>query len=115
MIRQPSSLKRLTVAWPIPRLAPVRIRVLECSDMARSVAECRPRATPVGAAPSMRHEQRQLRARQHIARGAPENDLAQPAMAVGAHDQEIQLMLVAIFQQRWRRRGMITGMRQGVV
>jgi hypothetical protein len=28
MMRQPSRLKRLTVAWPIPRLAPVRITVL---------------------------------------------------------------------------------------
>src|SRR5262245_22761523 len=30
-MRQPSELKRCTVAWPMPRLAPVRTTVLRCS------------------------------------------------------------------------------------
>ena len=35
--RQPSALKRATVAWPMPRLAPVRMTVLRCG-MTRTIA-----------------------------------------------------------------------------
>src|SRR3546814_358921 len=39
MMRQLSWLKRITVAWPMPRLAPVRITVLRALVMAASLVE----------------------------------------------------------------------------
>ena len=93
-MRQPSSLKRCTVAWPIPRLAPVRITVLLWSDMAASVAE-------LGAAATLDDRMRRLSRRQcaissgtvvvdeHVARGAAEDHLPQAAVAIGAHHQQV--------------------------
>src|SRR6516225_10957256 len=88
MMRQPSWLKRFTVAWPMPRLAPVRTSVLTSSAP----------LTPALIS-SMRHQHRYRCLGEHIARRAAEDHLAEPAMAVGAHGEEIGFDLLRLLQE----------------
>src|SRR5215469_5338485 len=82
-MRQPSWLKRFTVAWPIPRLAPVRMTVFLVCGIRASVG----------------HQDRNGGVRQHLSRGSPEDHFAQAAVAIGAHDQEIAVLAGRFFQQ----------------
>ena len=50
--------------------------------------------------PSMRHQHRYGRLGQHIARGPAQDHLAEPAMAIGTHDQQIGIGLLGMLQQR---------------
>src|SRR5215470_16530584 len=99
MMRQPSSLNLCTVAWPMPRLAPVRITVLLWSDMGVSVAEPRATATP-GRPLSMRHQERYGRRREHVPRRAAQDHLAQAAVAIGTHHQQVGLGAAGVTQER---------------
>ena len=47
----------------------------------------------------MRHQHRDLGAGQHFAGRTAQDHLAQPAMAIGAHDQKIAVELLGLLQQ----------------
>src|SRR6266404_2487252 len=96
MMRQPASLNRRTVAWPMPRLAPVRMRFLRSAIMparlrqhigARLVFRIRRAERPRPLL--MRQQHRQPAFADDLHRGAAEDHLAPGRMAVAAHDEKI--------------------------
>src|SRR5262245_37915793 len=95
MMRQPSCMKRATVAWPMPRLAPVRTTVLGVVLMAGNLADRFGAVT----ARLVRHEHGDGGGRKHVPGGAAEYHLPQAAVAVGAHDQQIGTGLFGVGQK----------------